>query len=418
VARESDMMQLLSDLAPNAELSRAIVSTFRGISPPMAREIVFRATGQNAIQVAETGPDAARALTDAMQMVLDPLQSARWSPRLYLARGNDGAHDETGAVVAFSAIPFAHLAADYDDVALASISEAAARAETAINRPSPRRHAQRRQRLLDAVAAARERATRRLAALAGQSVRAADAERLRRAGELIYAFLWQIAPGQSELVAEGETIRLDPALSANENAQAYFEQYRKAQSADAQIPELAAESEAEIAYLDQLATFIQQAPGFAELEALAAEWAEQASPASDKPRRKQAPRRPKALVDAAGNSVYVGRSGPQNDLLTFELAGPDDTWLHARGVGGAHVIIRWHNSATPEDPETVAAAAALAAWYSAARESGGVEVDVARRRHVRKIKGGRPGMVTYRNERTIRVQPASEERLRDVLSER
>ncbi len=127
---------------------------------------------------------------------------------------------------------------------------------------------------------------------------------------------------------------------------------------------------------------------------------------------------PKALVDTAGNSVYVGRSGPQNDLLTFEIAGPDDTWLHARGVGGAHVIIRWRNPASPEDPDTVAAAAALAAWYSAARESGGVEVDVARRRHVRKIKGGRPGMVTYRNERTIRVQPAPEDRLRNLLTER
>ena len=31
---------------------------------------------------------------------------------------------------------------------------------------------------------------------------------------------------------------------------------------------------------------------------------------------------------------------------------------------------------------------------------------------MRKIKGAGPGMVTYRNERTIRVQPSPEERLR------
>jgi predicted ribosome quality control (RQC) complex YloA/Tae2 family protein len=42
---------------------------------------------------------------------------------------------------------------------------------------------------------------------------------------------------------------------------------------------------------------------------------------------------------------------------------------------------------------------------------------VAPRRHVRKIKGAGPGMVTYRNERTIRVQPAPEERLRHILSD-
>jgi predicted ribosome quality control (RQC) complex YloA/Tae2 family protein len=89
--------------------------------------------------------------------------------------------------------------------------------------------------------------------------------------------------------------------------------------------------------------------------------------------------------------------------------------LHARGVGGSHVVIRWRSPGAENDA-TIAAAAALAAWYSAARESGAVEVDVARRRHVRKIKGAKPGMVTYRNERTMRVQPASEDSLIDVLS--
>jgi predicted ribosome quality control (RQC) complex YloA/Tae2 family protein len=68
-----------------------------------------------------------------------------------------------------------------------------------------------------------------------------------------------------------------------------------------------------------------------------------------------------------------------------------------------------------EDQETVEAAAALAAHYSSARDSGSVEVDVTRRRHVRKIKGTGPGMVTYRQERTISVRPADETALAPVL---
>ncbi len=269
------------------------------------------------------------------------------------------------------------------------------------------------------MAAAREKAERRLAALATESTRAAEAERLKTAGELIYAHLWQIEPGQTSLEIDGASIPLDPGLTANENAQNYFERYRKAQSAETQLPGLVEESRAEIAYLDQLATLIAQAPGFSELEALAAELAELAPPdPASRPRKSTAPRRPRALVDTNGNSVYVGRSGLQNELVTFDIAGPDDTWLHARGVGGSHVVIRWRSPDSPEAPETVEAAAALAAWYSAARESGRVEVDVAPRRHVRKIKGARPGMVTYRNERTIRVQPTPEERLRHILSDR
>ncbi len=58
--------------------------------------------------------------------------------------------------------------------------------------------------------------------------------------------------------------------------------------------------------------------------------------------------------------------------------------------------------------EALESAAALAAYFSKSRTSGKVEVDIARRRDVRKIKGAGPGMVTYRNERTVLVSPADE----------
>jgi predicted ribosome quality control (RQC) complex YloA/Tae2 family protein len=407
--------RLLETSPPDAELARALVSAYRGISPVMAREIVFRATGSSETRVGDLHAESVEALTRNTLALLEPLRTTTWSPRVYRERG----HADPGDVVTCSPILMTHLAGEYEVSPIESMSEALALAESAADRPPPARHAQRRQRLLDSVATAREKAERRLAALASESARAAEAESLKTAGELIYAYLWQIAPGQVSLDVNGASIPLDPGLTANENAQAYFERYRKAQSAEAQLPGLVDESRAEIAYLDQLATLIAQAPGFSELESLAAEWAEQVAPdPASRPKKTTAPRRPRALVDDHGNSVYVGRSGPQNELVTFEIAGPDDTWLHARGVGGSHVVIRWRSPESAESPETVEAAAALAAWYSAARESGRVEVDVAPRRYVRKIKGARPGMVTYRNERTIRVQPAPEERLRHILSDR
>lgn len=406
--------RLLDSLQDDKDLARQIVATFRGVSPLMAREIAFRMAEPNADLPAESGARA-MSLIRVMRELLDPLETRRWSPRLYREHGDQGA----GAVAAFAPLPMEHLAARYAEESVVSISEAAALAESVTQAPSPMRHAQRRQRLLAHVNAARGKAERRVVALASEAARAANVERLREAGEAIYAHLWEIAPGQSELMIDGERIALDPALTPNENAQAYFERYRKAQSAERQLPGLEAESQAEIDYLDQLATLIAQAPGFSELEALAAEWTEHATPVEVKrPKRKAAPRRPKALTDNQGNSVYIGRSGPQNDLLTFEIAGPDDTWLHARGVGGSHVIVRWRAPGDPEIPETLEAAASLAAWYSAARESGAVEVDVARRRYVRKIKGGGPGMVTYRNEKTVRVRPAPEEQLTGILNER
>jgi predicted ribosome quality control (RQC) complex YloA/Tae2 family protein len=75
------------------------------------------------------------------------------------------------------------------------------------------------------------------------------------------------------------------------------------------------------------------------------------------------------------------------------------------------VVIRWRTPDAAGDPRSLEAAASLAAFYSGSRGSAFVEVDHTARRHVRKIKGAGPGMVTYRNERTLRVRPASEQEL-------
>ncbi|MGH9175080.1 MAG: NFACT RNA binding domain-containing protein, partial [Vicinamibacterales bacterium] len=96
------------------------------------------------------------------------------------------------------------------------------------------------------------------------------------------------------------------------------------------------------------------------------------------------------------------------DEVTFTIANPDDLWLHARNMPGAHVILR-ANGQMSED--TIERAAALAAWYSDGRNATSVPVDVTERRHVRKIRGSGPGMVTYRNERTLNVRPRSEQEL-------
>lgn len=251
-----------------------------------------------------------------------------------------------------------------------------------------------------------------------QEAKAAASEQWRTWGELIYAYLWQIQPGDTALDAGGVLVPLDPALSAKENAQAYFERYRKAQSAGSRLPELIGQAQAAVDYLDQLLTQAGHAESYAEIETLQTEWEAYRGPpkrdgGSGPPRKRQTPsKRPSPLLDRHGNAIYVGRSGAQNDLITFDLAGPNDTWLHARGVAGSHVIVRWHNPAGEEDEETLGLAASLAAYYSAARSSGAVEVDITRRRYVRKIKGAGPGMVTYRNERTVAARPEAESSFR------
>src|SRR5215213_9395011 len=203
--------RLLETLPRDAELARALVNSYRGISPVMAREIVFRASGSSDTRTGDLNAESTASLARNTLALLEPLQTTVWSPQVYRERR----YADLGEVVACSPILMTHLAAEHEVSPVESMSESLAQAETAADHPSPARHAQRRQRLLDSVAAVREKTERRLAALASESARAAEAERLKTAGELIYAHLWQIEPGQTSLEIDGASVPLDPGLTAN-----------------------------------------------------------------------------------------------------------------------------------------------------------------------------------------------------------
>jgi predicted ribosome quality control (RQC) complex YloA/Tae2 family protein len=104
-----------------------------------------------------------------------------------------------------------------------------------------------------------------------------------------------------------------------------------------------------------------------------------------------------------GQSILVGKSGRDNDRLTFKLAGQEDFWLHAGGAAGAHVILR--NDERRSKPSRVALedAAAAAAWFSGLRAQGTVDVKWTRRKYVRRARGAPRGTVILKRFETIRV---------------
>lgn len=400
----TEAARMLAEEPPEVELATVLGRRLRAMSGQMAREIAYRVAGQTDATIGQLPPGSDAVLAREVRRLFEPLLTSDWQPRVY--------RDEEREVVAFSAVPMQHLAAQLQEEAVETISRAAQLAIAGTT--GPMRHAQRRARLVTALQEAHQRAAARLQSLRAEQSGAAEADRLREWGELIYAYLWKINPGDTSVDADGIVIPLDPQLSPKENAQAYLERYRKAQAATRQLPELIEQAEHELAYLEQLRTLAEQAERFDEIEALEAEWAAYQADRGHAPHKEQRrttrPRGPRPVAEINGNQIYVGRSGRENEAITFDVASPDDTWLHARGVPGSHVIVRWRPGGD-EDEETIEAAASLAAYFSAARESGRVEVDVAPRRFVRKIKGAGPGMVTYRNERTIAVRPRSLEEI-------
>jgi len=105
-----------------------------------------------------------------------------------------------------------------------------------------------------------------------------------------------------------------------------------------------------------------------------------------------------------GWTILVGRTSRDNDRLTFKIAAPEDFWLHAAGVPGAHVVIRNPERLGTVPQGTLAEAARLALWFSDGRSQQVGDVHWTRRKLVRRAKGGAPGLAVLKRFETIRVR--------------
>eukprot|EP00903_Cladosiphon_okamuranus_P015360 g14186.t1 len=103
-------------------------------------------------------------------------------------------------------------------------------------------------------------------------------------------------------------------------------------------------------------------------------------------------------------AVLVGRNNHQNERITFSLARAHELWLHARGVAGAHVLLRLEPGQDAEDKD-LAFAADVAAFFSKARQSASTPVDYISPKQVKKLGGGGPGMVKFEGAKVVRGEP-------------
>lgn len=106
-----------------------------------------------------------------------------------------------------------------------------------------------------------------------------------------------------------------------------------------------------------------------------------------------------------GFEALAGKTDADNDLLSLQVARPNDLWFHVRGLPGSHVVLR-HPAGERPDTATIKQAAAIAAWHSKARNAGTVTVNCTEAKHVGKPRGAKPGSVTIKREKTIKVRPA------------
>ncbi len=258
-----------------------------------------------------------------------------------------------------------------------------------------------------------DRLTRKINTQKIELANSEDREELRISGDLIQANLYRIKKGETEVVLENFydeslpklKIKLDPALTPGQNAQKYYKDYRRAKNAGQYLALEIEKAQQELKYIDSVFDSLSRAETERELAEIKQELVEGGYIKRIRARQKlKGTLAPLEFVSKSGLKIYVGRNNIQNDRLTLKTAKNYDLWFHAKDIPGAHTVISTCGE-TPDD-ETILYAAQLAAYHSRARESGKAPVDFTLIKYVSKPQGAKPGMVIYKNQKTLFVKPS------------
>ena len=257
------------------------------------------------------------------------------------------------------------------------------------------------------------RLTRKMALQEKELEATYDRERLRQLGDILTANIHRITKGQTKIVCEDfydenlapVEISLSPILSPQQNAAKFYKDYARMKNAEKELTHQLSLGETELSYLKSVLDELNRAQTDAELEEIKQELQEQGylRAEGNRKRPRQGKLAPMRFASTDGYPIYVGRNNRQNEELTFRLARKDDIWCHASKVHGSHVIISCGGTTPPDD--TITQAAQLAAYYSETGDGQNVPVDVTPVKQVKKIPGGKPGMVIYHTYKTVIANP-------------
>jgi len=259
------------------------------------------------------------------------------------------------------------------------------------------------------------RRKRRALAIEHDRARAAEAHELRQQASLVLASLHALGNASGEIELDDYTadppgkrrVRIDPALGARAQCEAWFQRARKLERGAELAKERALATAREIDAIEALLARVLEAHALDALAPLTEEarrFGVAPETATEPHKRKLAARLPYREFRGAGDRpILVGRGAADNDALTLRHSKPHDLWLHVRDESGAHVIIPLARSESCP-PELLCDAATLAAHFSGARGEDRADVIYTPRRYVQKPRKSAVGAVLVLREKVFRLQ--------------
>ena len=374
-----------------------LLDSFNGLSPLIARELVFQGEGSR------------EGLAERFCQLMDRVRAGDYTPTVLIRDGKP---------MDFTFMPVLQYGPKVElkryDTFSALLDDFYEQKE------AQERVKQRGQDFIRSVTQARNRTAKKIVNQEGDLAKSADRETLRQYGDIITTNFYQMRKGQTVLRAQNYydpdckdvDIPLDPLLTPQQNAAKYYKDYKKAQKAEEMLTIQLEKNRRELDYLDSVLQMITLSEGDKDLQEIRQELMDNGylkqhkRKMTAKGRVKIVHAKPMEFKSSTGLTILVGKNNSQNDRLTTKDADKRDLWLHAQKLHGSHVILKT-DGAEP-DEQSLTEAAMLAAWFSQGRESGQVPVDYTPVKVVKKPAGAKPGYVIYNTYRTLYVTPSED----------
>ena len=386
-------------------LSKSIYMNFAGISPLIAEEIVLRASLPSQAPSTSLSELEYTHLFHTIKNLLDDINAHNFSPNI-VYRKEEAL--EFSSVELFSYNGEEYKKYSYDSVSKMLYDFYSSREAFVLNR-------QKSSDLRRIVNTALERASKKYD-LQEKQLQDADKKDIYRIyGDLLNTYGYSLKGGESSFTTENFyddnkeiTIPLDKNKSAKENAKKYYDKYAKLSRTTKALSEEILNTKNDIEHLLSIQTALDVSSDDESLSQIRQELVDFGYiKKHSSGKQKKSTSHPYHYISTDGYDIYVGKNNYQNEELTFKVATGNDWWFHAKGIPGSHVILKSNNEEDLPD-RVYEEAAALAAFYSKAKDSEKVEVDYIQKKNIKKVAGAAPGFVIYHSNWSMVATPKAD----------
>ena len=384
---------------------RFITSTYLGIASSVAREIVFRASGETDTPIFSCNGEA---LWNAFSSVVTMIKENKYEPSIVCKR--DG-----GAPVEYAFCSLSQYESDSFSVTrVESVGKLLDMFYEGRDREV--RVKQYASDLLKILSNAHARISKKLEAQRTELAECEKGEEYKKLGDMITANIYMLKRGmKSVTLTDYETmlddgsfaeceVELDERLSPAANAQRMYKKYNKSKSAKVALTRQIAIGEEEEKYIDTVFDALSRAETPSDLSEIREELYRSGYASKMKSYVRAKAPKPVFLEykTSGGYRVVCGKNNIQNEQITFKMAEKTDYWFHAKNVPGSHVLMM----CTGEEPDAkdFTEAAEIAALNSKA-EGENIAVDYTYAKNVKKPPSSKPGFVIYHTNWTAYVTP-------------